>query len=343
MPIRIHRLLVPALALAAACAPAESAAQPGATAGITIIPRTPGWEPVNLVYSPVDVPVAWTRDGIVVMHGERYRESDDVRVSCAGSGIYAVPADGGAARPLSAGPPLCDVLQNGIAVTPDGARAVFSRSESRALRLAQLDLATGRVDTLPTGCDGSLQLPAVSPDGSRIAAIGRCTPEDRDNGVYVMDADGRNLRLAVPGPVEMALPAWSPDGRWIAAVLDGRVSVAPADGGEIRALGPGADPSWSPDGAWLAFADSIPGEERTWGVFVVRADGSGRRLVFRNTGQGTWSDGWRERREGEPSGPTLWSPDGRWIAFARVFGAGVSVWRVQVATGHAEPVTAPAS
>jgi Tol biopolymer transport system component len=43
--------------------------------------------------------------------------------------------------------------------------------------------------------------------------------------------------------------------------------------------------------------------------------------------------------EGEPYGPLVWSPDGRWVAFSRAYDRGTSVWRVNVHTGEVLQVT----
>jgi TolB protein len=70
------------------------------------------------------------------------------------------------------------------------------------------------------------------------------------------------------------------------------------DGSERRLLAPDAsDPEWSPDGRRLAFAGR-------GGIWVARADGSGRRRVTRVPGRGL---------DDEPS----WAPDGRRIVFHR--------------------------
>ena len=37
----------------------------------------------------------------------------------------------------------------------------------------------------------------------------------------------------------------------------------------------------------------------------------------------------------------LWSPDSRWLAFSRMFGAGTSIWRVDVESGIVQQVTRP--
>ena len=84
---------------------------------------------------------------------------------------------------------------------------------------------------------------------------------------------------------------WSPDGRRIAFVSDrdgdgdgdGDVHVMRADGTGVRRLtrdagAPAADlaPAWSPDGSRIAFVSTSSGGMEIW---VLRADGSGRRLL----------------------------------------------------------------
>jgi Tol biopolymer transport system component len=60
-------------------------------------------------------------------------------------------------------------------------------------------------------------------------------------------------------------------------------------------------PSWSPDGARLAFTGKFGAMDADEDIWLVRADGSGRRRLT--------SDG--------ASFHPVWSPDGKWIYFAR--------------------------
>ena len=53
--------------------------------------------------------------------------------------------------------------------------------------------------------------PAISPDGSTVAF----TRESAENGVYLIDIDGRNLRLIYSGHAGLRSPKWSADGNWI--------------------------------------------------------------------------------------------------------------------------------
>ena len=64
--------------------------------------------------------------------------------------------------------------------------------------------------------------------------------------------------------------------------------------------GPEFDGVWSPDGAWVAYRDSTRGINNDDEIFVVAADGSGRRNIT-NDPANDW-------------GPD-WSPDGSTIAF----------------------------
>jgi WD40 repeat protein len=118
---------------------------------------------------------------------------------------------------------------------------------------------------------------------------------ERPGGVYLLGA-GR-ARLLAPGA---ANPAWSPDGRRLAYVAPGEgnatdlfVIDADASHGGRLTWTEGIDessPSWSPDGKRLVV-------ERGGAIVVLRADGSGERVVAAGM---------------DPA----WSPDGHRIAFS---------------------------
>jgi Tol biopolymer transport system component len=102
-------------------------------------------------------------------------------------------------------------------------------------------------------------------------------------------------------------PRWSPDGRRIAFTGGGFLWVMNADGGDLRKLELARysvfDWSWSPDGRKIAFIEARSRRRDLFNnnLYVVNADGSGRRLVT--------------RRARAFSDAPAWSPDGRRIAF----------------------------
>jgi Tol biopolymer transport system component len=298
-------------------------------------------------YQPVTVPIAWTATGLLVAHQETYSYADVFTSTCGGSGFYLIRP---AAPPqtISQGEPACGALRHdgNVAVDPTARSVVYSVwMEPNNSGLVRLDVQTGRADTLNTGCAVYLEHPSVSPDGASIAAVGLCEGRDQESySLYVMRADGSGLR-EVAKEVAEDPAAWSADGRWLAFVDNSRepeirLSITPSAGGTPRAITSGGNPAWSPDGRWIAFVDmGSSADEQS--LFLVRADGSGRRVLYRNDARGTFSKGWGPMREGVPSGPLVWSADSRSIAFPRRFRRGTSVWTVDFESGRVHQLTQP--
>ena len=132
--------------------------------------------------------------------------------------IFVVSADGGTARQVTDGP-----YNHGSPTwTSDGSRILFSglRAEDaehqyRESEVYVVDVYTGEVEQLTSrrGPDGD---PVPSPDGRYIAYQGYPFTTDtyRENGLWVMDADGSNPRL-IADELGSALGTltWSNDSR----------------------------------------------------------------------------------------------------------------------------------
>ena len=171
--------------------------------------------------------------------------------------------------------------------------------------------------------------PAWSPDGRQIAFtrnedVGESTTFT-DDDVFVMDADGGNLRQLTPevDGSSSSQPAWSPDGRRIAYVRGpsrasavvaatplafGELVVMDADGGETVRLTraePDAAPAWSPDGEEIVFVrgHDLSQASGDMDLFIVDAAGGTPRRLTRTP----------RSLETAPA----WSPDGSRVAFAR--------------------------
>ncbi len=125
-------------------------------------------------------------------------------------------------------------------------------------------------------------LAAWSPDRTRIAfSSNRAGTFD----LYLMDADGRNVRALTQGAGVDGQPAWTPDGaRIIFAATQGgagEIHSIAADGSDERQLTSGAggnrDPAVSPDGRTIAFASARDGN---FELYLMDADGANvRRLT----------------------------------------------------------------
>ena len=170
---------------------------------------------------------------------------------------------------------------------PDSKHIVWMKTRpgqdpSRDSQIHVMNTETGQSRRLfsdPEQLKFSNSMPVVSPRGGRIAYVSNRSGNMR---VWVSDLDGSNARPisppdveyheAIKAPIEQKVPAWSPDGRWIAhwegvemihmSKFTGipnperdrlisatfHVWVVGSDGKNRRNAGRGDDPTWSPDG-----------------------------------------------------------------------------------------------
>lgn len=110
-----------------------------------------------------------------------------------------------------------------------------------------------------------------APDGRKVAFVARSTELIGAAywlQVYVIDADGSNLKMITRSPNSTFVPKWSADGASITFVVEyhgarANIFEIPAQGGTLKRLtaGPKFDgwPSYSPDGTKLAFESNRNG------------------------------------------------------------------------------------
>lgn len=300
---------------------------------------------IGMNYDPVDRPLSWTPDGVLIAHIERYSSADVFGSTCDGSGFYRVLETGRVDRILTGRPACVAAESERVAVMPGGRRVIFSaRREVNRSGLYILDLSTGVMDSLPLDCSIYLENPAISRTGAWVAGDGMCDSRQDSWGIHLFSVDGAE-RVSLNSHQNWSYreAAWAPDESRIVFGRDSAgLTVYNRGTGEYRDLGPGGQPSWSPDGEWIAFF--VSGDHpHTGAIRVMRPDGTDDREVFRNRPTGTYSRGWGPMPEGEPFGPIVWSPTSTEIAFSREFDYGRSVWRLDLQSGTLVPLVAGGS
>ncbi len=207
-----------------------------------------------------------------------------------------------------------------ISWSPDSSRITFGATPSGnanargASQIVVVDVATGMTTTLPLGPLLAADTPSFSHDGRRIAFRGQVDTTSTGHSLYVMDADGTNVRRLTGSlsdgydAVFTGVPVWAPDDRSI--VIDAvnnatsrslfrlfRVDVSTGVTTQLTDQPRNAyAASYSPDGTRIAFTDWQDPRSSLW---VMYADGSGQTRLAEQT----------------VSVSDQWSPDGQWILF----------------------------
>jgi Tol biopolymer transport system component len=230
------------------------------------------------------------------------------RGHCADAAIVRVRPDGTGLTPLTCNPSM-DVYSQYPAWSADGKKIVFQNDADDADEFGR-DLwvmdANGRnrVNITNTPNVDEWQ-PAWFPSGKKIAY--------RAAGIEVLTLNAKGkatktTRLTSDG----AEPAISPNGKKIAFAShrdgDAEIYVMRSDIPEGPNNRPGkltdnatysdSQPDWSPDGSRIVYSSARGGNWED--IFVMRADGSGKKNLTRNPA-----------RDQHP----VFSPDGRWVAF----------------------------
>ena len=142
--------------------------------------------------------------------------------------------------------------------------------------------------------------PLAKPEGCFGQRIAFESERDGNWEIYVIDADGSNVKRITRTPGADTNPTWSPDGAWLAFDTiergKGEIYVTNEDGSGLRNLtnDPSDDigPQWSPDGSLLAFSSDRDGRYQ---IYVMDATGNHLRQVTELTGDNKWPF-WSPRR-----------------------------------------------
>ena len=220
--------------------------------------------------------------------------------------LYVLDLEGDARpRPLIESP----AMEDAAAISPDGRRLLFvstrgGNADIFAIPFRPEDpLAAGEAENLTRHAAGDYN-PAFSPDGTRILfSSSRGTSVETSTGagppptylaseLYVMQADGSEVRRLTRHESWDGAPAWTPDGQGVVfySQRDGepriyRIGIDGAGAEPISAEGEAAlSPVPAPDGR-LAFTTR---RDDRWTIVTTRLDGSDPR-VESDTARDYWA------------------------------------------------------
>lgn len=205
-------------------------------------------------------------------------------------------------------------------VSSDGSRLVYASTQHRATSDIYLKRTDSRVVTQLTNDPADDAMPAISPDGTKVAfASNRAGNWD----IYIMPitgagGGGKAVQVTSDDADEMQ-PSWSPDGKHLVysrGNADGRWEMWVSKAGNNAAaqfIGYGMSPRWCPVAG--------TGEEGADKILFQQARERGRRsfslwtldYISGKTSNVTEVDGGSALALLNPA----WSHDGRWITFAQ--------------------------
>ncbi|MEO8608776.1 MAG: hypothetical protein ABI690_12875 [Chloroflexota bacterium] len=248
---------------------------------------------------------AWSPDGNQIAFFSLRANSN------AASGLYVMDLEGHDPHLLS---PI--VGQSNPIWSPDSRFIIYGSAQHSSEGVYRLNLADGTVQQIN---DQPTSLLALSPDGNQIAFTAAC---DNNCEIFVVNADGSNLRQLTRNGLIDVFPIWSPDSKQIAFMSNRdqfyEIYVVDVDclmrfGGcdaNARRLTHNRDfdgfPNWSPDGQKLVLSS-----DRDGGNFDLYTIDTG---CMKNHGDCEAATQRLTYQAGRDLSP-VWSLDGQRIAF----------------------------
>jgi uncharacterized protein YjdB len=204
--------------------------------------------------------------------------SDRPDIALAREGVIDALSPGHAVATATA--PWGKIAKTDVFVVGD---LLLSSNRGGSFAIYQLRI-TGSMALQPLlGDTGTNIQAALSPDRTRIAFSSN---RNGNFDIYLMDADGKNLRRLTTDPRNDGDPAWTPDGQRVVYTstrgTGTQIAVVSLDGSEVvltSAAGGNHSPAVSPDGT-IAFVSARDGNQE---IYTMGLDGGNQRRVTRTS------------------------------------------------------------
>ena len=219
------------------------------------------------------------------------------------------------------------------ACSPDGSKIAFTSLQGFGQPLFVMNADGSNLTNITNDPTEALYAsPAWSPDGLELA-VARFPGEFDDSpdtgwNVYLINADGSNLKKLYSENRVGGSPSWSPDGQMLSFGSSGNLlNIINRDGTGLSDITDQSlriiDPRWSPVGDQIVFAASTETDNLTTNIYMINADGSNLRQLT-HLPEGSWPKG---------TWSPIWSPDGSQIAYVSNRVGSTHVYLLNLADG----------